>query len=132
MSTKFWMICGAMICALSVAMGAFTAHALKGSLGEYELSIIETGARYQMYHGLAILIATVFFSSKLMPNINSNAANQPNVFFLVGVILFSGSLYMLAMFDLRWVVYLTPLGGICLLIGWLLVVIKVMKIKHLN
>lgn len=123
MNYRIWLVIGSLLCAFSVAMGAFAAHALKASLDTYQLSIVETGARYQMYHGFAILITAtlgiIFYQNKSSYQ-RSFPIHIINTLFLVGVTLFSGSLYLLALFSLKWVVYMTPLGGVCFIIGWVI------------
>jgi len=99
---------------LSVALGAFAAHGLKGHLSPQQLATFEVGARYQMYHALA-LAATAFAYAK-----------WPDPLFItggwlliVGTLLFSGSLYALSFHSIRWVGLMTPLGGLGLMSGWL-------------
>ena len=104
---------------LSVVLGAFGAHALKELLSEYQLSIFETGVRYQFYHALAVMAAFA-----LKGHIAAKQVQLSSIFFTVGILLFSGSLYILACSDLiglqnkSLVGPLTPLGGICFIIAW--------------
>lgn len=110
---KLTLIIGATFAMLSVGIGAFAAHALKASLDSYSLSIIETGARYQMYHALALLgIACVALRAPSFPLRLSTA------FFSLGIVCFSGSLYTLALSSIKWVVFVTPLGGVFFIFGW--------------
>jgi uncharacterized membrane protein YgdD (TMEM256/DUF423 family) len=98
---------GALMAAIAVAAGAFGAHGLRGRLSPEMLAIFETGARYQMYHALGMLIAA---------RAGSAGAGW---LFLAGIVLFSGSLYALGLSDVRWLGAITPLGGVCFIAGWL-------------
>jgi len=104
---------GAFSAFLAVAAGAFGAHGLRGRLTPEMLSVFETGARYQMYHALALLAAG--WASARWPGARPAAAGW---FFGVGTVLFSGSLYALALTGVRSLGAVTPAGGICLLVGW--------------
>ena len=103
----------------AVALGAFGAHALKQRLAPDLLEIFEVGVRYQYYHTVAILACAlapaVYWESRWLP-----AANGA---WLVGVLIFSGSLYALAFSGVRWLGAVTPLGGVAFLIGWALLFI---------
>ena len=103
---------GALSAFVAVGMGAFGAHALRARLAPEMLAVFETGARYQMYHALA-LVAISF------GNIGgSRWVNWAVQAFLVGTVLFSGSLYLLALTGARGWGAVTPLGGIAFLAGW--------------
>lgn len=104
---------GALSAAIAVAAGAFGAHALKGHLAPDELAIFETGARYQMYHALALL--AVAWAASRWPGGAMSAAGW---LFVLGTLLFSGSLYALALSGVRWLGAVTPLGGLAFLAGW--------------
>ena len=104
---------GALSAALAVAAGAFGAHALKGHLSPEELAIFETGARYQMYHALALL--AVAWAATRWPG---SAVRAAGWLFVVGTLFFSGSLYALALSGVRWLGAITPLGGLAFLAGW--------------
>jgi uncharacterized membrane protein YgdD (TMEM256/DUF423 family) len=99
---------------IAVAAGAFGAHALKRSLSPESIQIFETGARYQMYHALALL-ATAWIVSQ-WPGATALWAGR---LFIVGTILFSGSLYLLALTGITWLGAITPLGGLAFLAGWI-------------
>jgi uncharacterized membrane protein YgdD (TMEM256/DUF423 family) len=106
---------GALSGLISVAAGAFGAHALRSRLPADRLTIFETAARYQMYHALALLAAA--WMADRWP------AAQPGwagALFVAGTLLFSGSLYGLALSGERWLGAVTPLGGVAFLAGWLL------------
>lgn len=99
---------------LSVAAGAFGAHALRDRLATDLLAIFETAARYQMYHALAIFVA-VYAHGRW-----GGSALAAGWLFVAGTVIFSGSLYALALTGVRWLGAITPLGGLCFLVGWAL------------
>jgi uncharacterized membrane protein YgdD (TMEM256/DUF423 family) len=109
MSRTFWVL-GCVFGFLGVAAGAFGAHALRGRVPPELLAVFETAARYQMYHALALLAA-------------SRAAGRPcgrlaGWMFAAGILVFSGSLYALALTGVRWLGAVTPFGGVAFLVGW--------------
>ena len=111
----FWLLgCGFSLAA--VAAGAFGAHALRSRLAPDMLAVFETGARYQMYHGLALL--AVAWAAARWPQ--SAAVPTAGWLFAAGILLFSGSLYVLALTGVRWLGAVAPLGGTAFLLGWLL------------
>lgn len=114
---------GAILGALSVAIGAFGAHALKGKFAEerYEQTF-ETGVRYQMYHSLAILLIGLMIGVVGEIQILNIAA----YFMLAGIVLFSGSLYALSVTGIRKLGAITPLGGVCFIVGWICIVVGVL------
>jgi uncharacterized membrane protein YgdD (TMEM256/DUF423 family) len=95
--------------------GAFAAHGLKPRLSADALAIFETGARYQMYHALAMALAALI------------AQTRAAALFLVGIILFSGSLYLLALTGIGILGAITPIGGLCFIAGWGLVAWRAFK-----
>lgn len=106
---------GALFGLTAFAAGAFGSHGLKDKLTPHDLSTFEIAVRYQMYHALALLMvawASGAFSSSLIP-----AAGW---LFAIGTIIFSGSLYILIASGVRWWGAITPIGGVILLMGWLL------------
>ncbi len=105
---------GAASAFLSVAAGAFGAHALRARLSPELLAAFETGARYQMYHALALIAAA--WASAQWPGPLPRAAGW---LFVAGTVLFSGSLYTLALSGLRWLGAITPAGGLAFLAGWI-------------
>tara|TARA_B100000073_G_C23295482_1_gene396358 strand:- start:83 stop:451 length:369 start_codon:yes stop_codon:yes gene_type:complete len=112
---RILLIFGSLFAALSVLLGAFGAHGLKNRLSMEDLAIFETAVRYQMYHALGILlmgVASLYLNEKLV--------SIPAYFLILGIIIFSGSLFLLVFTNLRWFGAITPLGGLCLIIGWLL------------
>ena len=97
----------------AVALGAFAAHALKGKLAPDLFEVFEVGARYHMYHALALL--AVGWATTRWPGSAMTAAGW---LFVAGIVLFSGSLYALAVTGIRPLGAITPLGGVCFLAGW--------------
>ncbi len=112
---RLFALAGAKLALLGVALGAFGAHALRDRLSPEDLAIFETGVRYQMYHGLALF--AVAWAASRWPGTAVNAAGW---MFIVGVLIFSGSLYALVLTDTRWLGAITPLGGVALILGWAL------------
>ena len=112
---RIWLALGAVNAFLAVAAGAFGAHALKARLGPQLLETFETGARYHMYHALGLL--AVGLLATLRP---SSLASASGWALLVGIVLFSGSLYALALSGVRALGAITPLGGVAFLAGWIL------------
>lgn len=104
---------GSISALIAVAAGAFGAHALKTRLAPELLAVFETGARYQMFHALGLLGAA--WASTRLPGGPVAAAGW---LFAAGTVLFSGSLYLLALTGARWLGAVTPLGGAAFLAGW--------------
>jgi uncharacterized membrane protein YgdD (TMEM256/DUF423 family) len=98
-----------------VALGAFAAHGLRGRLTPDVLSTFETGVRYHMFHALGLF--AVAWAATRWPGGATTAAGW---LFVAGTLIFSGSLYLLAITGVRWLGAITPLGGLCFLAGWLL------------
>jgi uncharacterized membrane protein YgdD (TMEM256/DUF423 family) len=114
---RFFFAAGSLIAFIGVALGAFGAHSLKSRLTPDMLAIFEVGVRYQMYHAFGLFI--VAWASARWPNSNFNPAGWS---FIVGVIIFSGSLYLLSLTGIRWLGAITPAGGIAFLIGWAILI----------
>ncbi|HEX3762473.1 MAG TPA: DUF423 domain-containing protein [Kofleriaceae bacterium] len=108
-----WIAIGALNAALAVAAGAFAAHGLRERLDARALEVFETGARYHMYHALALIAAGLVAGSA------ARGAAIAAWLFQVGIVLFSGSLYVLALTGTRGLGAITPLGGLAFLAGWL-------------
>jgi uncharacterized membrane protein YgdD (TMEM256/DUF423 family) len=107
---------GASLAGLAVALGAFGAHGLRAVLSPSDLATFETGVRYQMYHALALL--AVAGLAQRWPGAPTLAA--AGWCFVAGIVVFSGSLYVLVLTGPRWLGAVTPLGGVAFLLGWLL------------
>ncbi len=110
---RIFTVIGSVSAFMAVAAGAFGAHELRLRLAPDLLATFETGARYQMYHAFAILL--VAWAADRWPG---NALQFAGWFFAAGTVLFSGSLYILALTGLRWMGAITPVGGVAFLLGW--------------
>lgn len=124
MSPRIWLVVGAISAGVAVAAGAFGAHALRSRLSPTDLATFETGARYQMYHALALL--AVGLVALRAP---SAAATAAGWCFVIGTMLFSGSLYLLTLTGPRWLGAITPLGGVAFLAGWGALAMAALRIR---
>lgn len=113
MARTFWRL-GCIFALLGVAAGAFGAHALRARVPADLLAVFETAARYQMYHALALLAVAL-----LAARAPSGAARAAGWLFTAGIVVFSGSLYALALSGVRVLGVITPIGGVCFLAGWI-------------
>ncbi|MBD3226482.1 MAG: DUF423 domain-containing protein [Caldithrix sp.] len=119
---KTWLILFAVFGFLSVAIGAFGAHGLKSILDDYGKSIFETGVQYQMFHSLALLAVGV-----LQYQFKIASLNKAGWAFTAGIVLFSFSLYILAVTGFKWLGAITPIGGLCFLFGWVWLLYQFLK-----
>ncbi len=110
-----WIMIGALSAMLTVVMGAFGAHSLAGFLSDRSLAIYQTAAQYQMYHSLGLLALGLWILHQ-GPTSWSTAAGWG---FVTGILVFSGSLYALALTDIKILGAITPIGGIAFIVGWL-------------
>lgn len=117
---KIFFIIGASSGALSVALGAFGAHALRDRLTPQLLETFETGVRYEIYHAFAIL-----FVALALTRWSSGLIGYAGWAFVAGTLLFSGSLYLLALTGIRPLGAITPFGGVALIAGWILLALGV-------
>jgi uncharacterized membrane protein YgdD (TMEM256/DUF423 family) len=125
---KNWMAWGAILAMAAVALGAFGAHGLKESLSPERLEIFHTGVRYQFYHAFALLFLGLW--AKSSPG--NRMIPKAGLAFFIGVVLFSGSLYVLSIRDLlnwpvSWLGPITPLGGVSFIVGWVFVLLGINK-----
>ena len=116
---KIGLLSGSIFASLSIILGAFGAHALKDQLSAYSLAIYEKAVLYQMFHSLGILLLTA-----IARNMDVLDFSFSIWCFIVGIILFSGSLYILALTNVKWLGMITPIGGMLFIIGWFLVIFK--------
>lgn len=126
---KTWLIISAISGFLSVAIGAFGAHGLKEKLiknaidaqldKNHYIDIFNTGVKYQMFHTAALLIV-----SYLMYAYSEKNYQWAGICFLAGIIIFSGSLYALSVTGIRMLGAITPIGGVCFLAGWIILILK--------
>jgi uncharacterized membrane protein YgdD (TMEM256/DUF423 family) len=118
---------GALMAALAVILGAFGAHALKARMSSDYLLVFETGVRYQFYHSFALLITGILYASFPFKNLE-----LATTFFLIGIALFSGSLYAISLLSMSGksigpAGVLTPIGGLFFIMGWISLLLGVMK-----
>jgi uncharacterized membrane protein YgdD (TMEM256/DUF423 family) len=113
---------------ISVALGAFAAHSLKQHISDYALGIFETGVRYQFYHVFALLASGILYK-----DFQNKFIKLSGALFITGIILFSGSLYLLTYIKAamvpgyNWVGAITPFGGLCFIVGWFFLFAGVFK-----
>jgi len=113
MNSSGWLAIGAVAAGIGVGLGAFGAHGLKSRVEPQMLAVFETGVRYHLYHALALL-AVAWAASRSTSTLPGAAGWA----FLVGIVLFSGSLYALVFTGTKWLGAITPLGGLAFLLGW--------------
>jgi uncharacterized membrane protein YgdD (TMEM256/DUF423 family) len=109
-----WIALGSVSAAAAIAAGAFGAHALRARLDGRSLEIFETAARYHLIHSLALVAVGIVVDQELM------AARRSGVAFAVGIVVFCGSLYALALTQVKVLGAITPIGGVAFIVGWLL------------
>jgi len=114
---RFFFVSGAVAALIGAALGAFGAHSLRTKLSPEMLNIFEVGVRYQMYHAFGLI--AVAWAMVRWPEANLNTAGLA---FIVGIIIFCGSLYLLSTTDARWLGAITPIGGLAFLLGWAVLV----------
>lgn len=121
-TTKMALLLGAFYLFLGILLGAFAAHSLKETLTGYQLGILQTGVKYQLIHGVALLALGVLYA--LYPRSLLNAAI---ISIAIGVMLFSFSLYAIALFETTYLGLITPIGGLFMMIAWVLTIYTVAK-----
>ncbi|MRI31589.1 DUF423 domain-containing protein [Endozoicomonas sp. OPT23] len=122
---RAFLVTGALSGMLSVGLGAFGAHALKGQLSERMTAVWATSTDYQFYHSLVLILLAVLIH--LFPNISK--LRWSGRLFIAGLLLFSGSLYLMALTGITWLGAITPLGGVSFMLGWLLLALSAREIK---
>lgn len=119
MSPVAWIRVAAVLGALGVAMGAFGAHGLKERLDAYSLDVYQTAVTYQMYHVPALLaVGLLGLAGRGSPSLSLAGWS-----FFLGILIFSGTLYVLSLTGLRWLGAITPIGGLLLIVGWVVLTI---------
>lgn len=118
MTNKLLVALGAINAGLAVAAGAFAAHGLRERLAARALEVFETAARYHMYHALAMILAAL---------VATNGARTAGWIFQAGIVVFSGSLYALALTDVKVLGAITPIGGLAFLVGWAWLAISALR-----
>jgi len=120
--SKLILMTASILLALAVAIGAFGVHGLKSHISVEMMQIYKTGVEYHFYHALGLL-----FIGVLSVSYPSGLLNWSAIMLAVGIILFSGSLYVLAITGINWLGVITPFGGLCFIAGWVLLFITVWK-----
>jgi uncharacterized membrane protein YgdD (TMEM256/DUF423 family) len=113
--TRIFLSLGAILGGLSVAFGAFGTHILRSNISERSLLIFTTGVRYQMFHALALLIVALLINSSESP---PSTLITSGWLFIIGVVIFSGSLYTLSLTGITFLGMVAPLGAVALMLGW--------------
>ncbi len=124
--TQIFFTIAAIFGGFSVAAGAFGAHALREKVSERMLEIFDTGARYQMYHALALLLVAILISRLETPPTTLFISGW---LFIIGVTIFSGSLYLLSLTGIKSLGAIAPLGGLSLMAGWAALAVTAATIK---
>lgn len=124
----FFIIAGAINAFLAVAFGAFGAHALKEKLSEKYLAIWETAVQYQMYHAIGLIVIGILMSTNIIGNVSQ--LSWAGYLMLAGIVIFSGSLYVLSLSGIGVLGAITPIGGVAFLAAWVLVIVA--AVKHMN
>jgi uncharacterized membrane protein YgdD (TMEM256/DUF423 family) len=119
---KLWIVISAISGFTAVAIGAFGAHGLREILSPQMLEAYKTGVLYQLIHTVVLLALSLNTLIK---------AKLPSIFFLLGIILFSFSLYLYSTSGMKFFAMITPVGGFCFLIGWLLIIYETIKLKQM-
>ncbi len=122
---KFFLIAGAINGFLSVALGAFGAHLLEGRIEDKYLATWETAVQYQMFHAVTLVAISILMSSKIFGAVSS--LNTAGYLILAGIIIFSGSLYVLSLTGISVLGAITPIGGVAFLAGWVMLIVTAVK-----
>ena len=117
--TRFYLCSGAFFSLLSVVIGAFGAHALKPLISAKMMAVYNTAVQYQMFHALALLILGVLLHTLVSTDLQAKRFRLAGKLFLVGLVLFCGSLYLLAITSVKILGAITPLGGLAFILAWL-------------
>jgi uncharacterized membrane protein YgdD (TMEM256/DUF423 family) len=121
-----FLVLGSLCACAGVGLGAFGAHALKATLSPESLAVYQTGVTYQMWHSLGLI--AIALVQHHMPDSKRLAVAGWLMF--LGILLFSGSLYLLVLLDMPQLGMITPVGGVCFLIAWLLLCLSANHNKH--
>jgi uncharacterized membrane protein YgdD (TMEM256/DUF423 family) len=119
-----WAKLGSLFMFLGVALGAFGSHALRGRVSDYALEVYKTAVLYQMVHALGLFIVAWVVTTTANPK-----ANWAGIFLLLGIIIFSGSLYLLSLTGMKWLGAITPIGGLSFLAGWILLLVSLLSLQ---
>ena len=122
---KFFLIAGAVNALLSVAFGAFGAHMLEGRVADKYLDTWQTAVQYQMFHAVGLMVVGILMSSSLIGTLGS--LSWAGYLMLAGIIIFSGSLYVLSLTGISILGAITPIGGVAFIIGWIMLIVAASK-----
>ncbi len=122
---KFFLIAGAVNALLSVAFGAFGAHMLEGRVADKYLDTWQTAVQYQMFHSIGLMVVAVLMSTTLIGPLGS--LSWAGYLMLAGIIIFSGSLYVLSLTGISILGAITPIGGVAFIAGWIMLIIAATK-----
>lgn len=122
---KFFLIAGAVNALLSVAFGAFGAHLLEGRVADKYLDTWQTAVQYQMFHSIGLMVVAILLSSSLLGSLGS--LNWAGYLMLAGIIIFSGSLYVLSLTGISILGAITPIGGVAFIAAWVMIVVAAVK-----
>lgn len=121
---SLWIQLGSALMFLAVALGAFGSHALKSRLSEYSLDVYKTAIFYHVIHAISLFIVAWLSTQTISPKVH-----HAGMCFISGIILFSGSLYLLSITNIKWLGAITPLGGMSFLMGWILLFLSAGALK---
>jgi uncharacterized membrane protein YgdD (TMEM256/DUF423 family) len=121
---KNQLIFAALLGALSVILGAFAAHGLQNYTTQHYIEVFEKAVRYSMYHTFVILIVSL-----IQLQYQSKYFKWAVILFVLGIAFFSGSLYILVLCKIKWMGAITPIGGVCFVLGWILAAVGFSKMK---
>ncbi|WKA50351.1 DUF423 domain-containing protein [Planococcus liqunii] len=122
---KFFLIAGAINALLSVAFGAFGAHMLEGRVADKYLDTWQTAVQYQMFHAVGLIVVGILMSSSLIGTLGS--LSWAGYLMLAGIIVFSGSLYVLSLTGISILGAITPIGGVAFIAGWIMLIVAASK-----
>lgn len=125
--TQIFLTVAAVCGGLSVAAGAFASHALQEKISDRALEIFEVGARYQMYHALALFLVAILLTRTESPPLSLIVCGW---LFIIGIIIFSGSLYALALSGVKILGAITPVGGAAFIAGWVALAVAAWSLKY--
>jgi uncharacterized membrane protein YgdD (TMEM256/DUF423 family) len=126
---KIFLISGALLSGLSVITGAFGAHVMRGRFSEYAMEVFEKAVRYEMYHSLALLAVGILFLIRPVVSGTEFYLKASGILFLLGITLFSGSLYILGFTGIRMLGAITPIGGVSFIAGWVFLALYAWSVK---
>ena len=122
---KFFLIAGAVNALLSVAFGAFGAHLLEGRVADKYLDTWQTAVQYQMFHAVGLMVVAILMSSSLLGPLSS--LTWAGYLMLAGIIIFSGSLYVLSLSGISILGAVTPIGGVAFIVAWIMIIVAAVK-----